>query len=93
MILSMLCNQLAFFWPFMKSIELIGAICLLSNRAPASGLALLIPIMAIVVLFHIFLNPQGLPLAAIVIVLGAVLMYAYQNNFKALLHAIKTAEA
>ena len=77
----------------MKSIELIGAICLLSNRAPALGLALLISIMAIVVLFHIFLNPQGLPLAAIVIVLGAVLMYAYQNNFKALLHAIKTAEA
>ena len=66
-------QSVGFFWPFMNSIELIGAICLLTNRAPALGLALLMPIMAVIVLFHVFLNPLGLPLATIMLVLGGVL--------------------
>ncbi len=43
--------------------NLVGGLSLLFNVAPAFGLALLAPVMATIVLFHVFLNPQGLPLA------------------------------
>jgi putative oxidoreductase len=71
-----------FFWPFMKTIEIVGAGCLLLNRAPAFGLALLSPIMASVVLFHLVLNPQGWPLAAALVVCGALLLHAYAPRYK-----------
>ena len=64
---------------------LIGAICLLTNRAPALGLALLAPIMAVVVLFHAFLNPQGIPIAALLVVCGALLLRSYASRYAHLL--------
>jgi putative oxidoreductase len=70
-----------FLWPLMKTMEIIGAACLLSNRAPALGLALLAPIMAVVVLFHAFLNRQGLPLAALLVVCGALLLRCYAPRY------------
>lgn len=73
-----------FLWPLMKTVELIGAACLLSNRAPAFGLALLLPVMVVVVLFHGFLNPQGAPLAAMLVVCGALLLRAYAARFSRL---------
>lgn len=76
-----------FFWPFLKSVELIGALCLLSNRAPALGLTLLAPIMAVVVLFHLVLNPGGVPLALLLIVCGCLLLKAYAPRFGPLLMA------
>ena len=73
-----------FFWPLMKTVELIGAVCLLTNRAPAFGLALLAPLMTVIVLFHAVLNPDGLPLAAVLIVCGALLVYVNMNRFRPL---------
>jgi hypothetical protein len=74
-----------FFWPLMKSVELIGALCLLTNRAPALGLALLAPLMAVITLFHLVLNPQGLPLAAVLVLCGGLLLRAYADRFMPLL--------
>ncbi len=74
-----------FFWPLMKIVELVGAVCLLTNRAPALGLALLSPIMTVIVLFHVFLNPQGIPLALLLIACGAPLLYAYATRYRAML--------
>jgi putative oxidoreductase len=73
-----------FFWPFMKTIEVIGALCLLTNRAPAFGLALLAPIIMVIVLFHVFLNHQGLPLAIILLACSIALLRAYRGNYAAL---------
>jgi hypothetical protein len=73
-----------FFWPFMKIVELIGAVCLLTNRAPAFGLALLAPIMTVVVLFHLFLNPQGLPIAVLLVICGVALVRAYAPQYAGL---------
>lgn len=80
-----------FFWPFLKSVELAGALCLLSNRAPALGLALLAPIMAVVVLFHLVLNPGGVPLALVLIACGSLLLKAYAPRFGPLFAAGSTA--
>ena len=70
-----------FFWPLMKVVEFVGALCLLSNKAPAFGLALLSPIMTVVVLFHVFLNPQGIPVALLLVICGGALIYAYAPRY------------
>lgn len=76
--------RVGFFWPFMKLIELSGALCLLTNNAPAFGLTLLAPIMAVDVLFHVFLNQQGVPLAVLLIVCGVLLAHSYSSHFAGL---------
>ena len=77
-------KEAGFLWPLMKSIELIGALLLLSNRAPALGLALLAPIMTVIVLFHAVLNPGGLPLALILVVCGSLVLWVQRPRFAAL---------
>jgi putative oxidoreductase len=74
-----------FLWPLMKTVELVGAACLLTNRAPALGLALLSPVIAVVVLFHAVLNPAGIPLAVVLVVCGALLLRSYRPRFARLL--------
>ena len=74
-----------FIWPLMKIVELVAAIALLSNRAPALGLALLLPLIAVISLFHVVLNPQGIPLAVVVLVCAAVLLKAYADRYASLL--------
>jgi hypothetical protein len=76
-----------FFWPFMKTIELIGALCLLTNRAPAFGLVLLTPLVAVIVLFHLFLNPQGIALAVVLVVCAVLLYRAYAPRYASLFAA------
>jgi uncharacterized membrane protein YphA (DoxX/SURF4 family) len=76
-----------FLWPLMKVVEIVGAICLLSNRAPAFGLAVLSPIMTVVVLFHLFVNPQGIPLAFLLVICGALLLRAYASRYAAVLRS------
>lgn len=44
-------KETGFFWPLMKTIELIGGLSLVSNTAPAIGLALLMPMMTAIVFF------------------------------------------
>ena len=74
-----------FFWPLMKTIDLAGAALLLSNRAPAFGLALLLPIITVIIGFHLVLNPGGLPVAAILAVLSGMLIIAYRDRYTALM--------
>lgn len=76
-----------FLWPLMKTVELIGAACLLSNRAPAFGLALLAPVMAVIVLFQGVLNPQGAPVAALLVVCSALLLRSYATRYASLLES------
>jgi putative oxidoreductase len=73
-----------FFWPLMKVVDLVGALSLLFNFAPAFGLALLSPIMTVIVAFHFAINPGGAPVAVILIVLGGLLVWAYRDRYAAL---------
>lgn len=73
-----------FLWPFVKAVNLTGALSLISNVVPAFGLALIAPVMAVIVLFHSTINPQGLPVAAILVVLGLLLVWAYRDRYAAM---------
>jgi hypothetical protein len=74
-----------FLWPLLKTINLVGALSLLGNIAPALGLALIAPVMTVIVLFHLVINPQGIPVAVILVVLGSLLVVAYRDRYAALL--------
>ena len=74
-----------FFWPFLKVVNLVGGLSLLLNIVPAFGLALLAPVMATIVLFHAVINPQGLPMAGILVITGLMLVWAYRDRYAAML--------
>ena len=78
-------EQAKFFLPLLKSVNLVGGLLLLLNIAPALGLALIAPVMTVIVLFHLVINPQGVPVAAILVVLGGLLAWAYRDRYAALL--------
>ncbi len=73
-----------FFWPLLKTVNLTGALSLLLNIVPAFGLALLAPVMTVIVLFHLVINPQGIPVAIILVVLGSLLVWAYRERYAVL---------
>ena len=79
-----------FFWPLLKMVNLIGALCLLTNRAPAFGFALIVPVITVIIGFHLFLNPQGLPMAAVMVVCGLLLLRAYWPQYSALFEPERT---
>lgn len=78
-------KESGFVWPLMKTIDLVAALGLLFNRAPAAALLLLLPIITVIILFHLILNPGGIPLAAVLAVLTGMLIFAYRERYAALL--------
>src|SRR5437762_12825876 len=61
-----------------------GAICLLGRFVPL-GLTLLGPVIVNILLFHIFLEPSGLPLAVVVSALQLFLVWANRQAFGGLI--------
>ena len=57
-----------------------GTICLVGRFVPL-GLTLLGPVIVNIVLFHIFLEPSGLPLALVVSALALFLLWANRQAF------------
>jgi putative oxidoreductase len=66
------------------ALQLIGAILLLVNRYVPLGLTLLAPIIVNIILFHVFMSPSGLPLAAVTTVLWGIAAYPARSNFAGL---------
>jgi putative oxidoreductase len=61
-----------------------GALCLLGRFVPL-GLTLLGPVIVNILLFHIFLDPAGLPLALVVSALALFLLWIYRSAFSGLI--------
>ncbi|MEO3473364.1 hypothetical protein AAFN86_15960 [Roseomonas sp. CAU 1739] len=78
-------KESGFIWPLMKTIDLVAALGLLFNRAPAAALLLLLPIITVIILFHLVLNPGGIPVAVVLALLTGMLIVAYRDRYAALL--------
>src|SRR5438874_12596441 len=63
-----------------------GAICLVGRFVPL-GLTLLGPVIVNILLFHVFLEPSGLPMAIVVAALALFLLWRYRPNFAGLVKA------
>ena len=65
-------------------LQVIGGLLLLIGRYVPLGLTLLGRVIVNILLFHIFLDPSGLPMAIIVAVLALLLVWRYRTNFAGL---------
>jgi len=69
------------------ALQIAGGLILLSGRFVALGLTLLGPVIVNILLFHIFLEHTGLPIAIVVSCLALFLLWAYRDRFAPLLKA------
>jgi hypothetical protein len=74
-------EQAKYFWAFLKSIQLVGAVSLLANYKPALGVALLIPISSVMCLFYLFELPGFIPLGSIIAIAMIILCRAYYKSY------------
>jgi len=66
-------------------LQILGGLCLLLGaRFVPLGLTLLGPIIVNIVLFHVFLLPQGLGMAIVVTALALFLLWIYRFKFQAI---------
>jgi uncharacterized membrane protein YphA (DoxX/SURF4 family) len=66
-------------------LQVLGGLCLLLGaRFVPLGLTLLGPVIVNIVLFHVFLEPKGLPIAIIVSALALFLLWIYRFKFPAI---------
>ena len=60
-----------------------GALCLAGRFVPL-GLTLLGPVIVNILLFHILLNPTGLPMAIVVSMLALIVLWYHRASFAGL---------
>ena len=72
-------------FPVIKLIELVGGIFLIAGVLVPLALTLLAPIIVNIVLLHLFLDPSGLPIGIVVLVLELFLAWAYRDSFSGVL--------
>src|SRR3954468_6367048 len=66
-------------------LQLLGRLCvLLGARFVPLGLTLLGPIIVNIVLFHLFLEPSGLPISLVTAALSLFLLWIYRFKFPAI---------
>ena len=66
-------------------LQVLGGLCLLLGaRFVPLGLTLLGPVIVNIVLYHLFLDPQGMPIAIIISVLALFLLWIYRFKFPAI---------
>ena len=72
-----------YFW-VVAALQILGGLCLISGRFVPLGLTLLGPVIVNIDLFHLFLFPQGMPIAILVSVLALFLLWVYRYKFPAI---------
>ncbi|HEX4629582.1 MAG TPA: hypothetical protein VH188_01325 [Chthoniobacterales bacterium] len=66
-------------------LQVLGGLCLLLGaRFVPLGLTLLGPIIVNILLFHVFLEPNGLPIALVTAALSLFLLWIYRFKFPAI---------
>jgi len=72
--------------PLLGVTKLTAGIFLLAGILVPLALTLLAPVVVNIVLFHVFLDPAGMPIAILVLVLEVFLAWAYRDSFKGVLN-------
>jgi putative oxidoreductase len=77
--------ETGYFMQFVKACEVICGILLLANVFVPLSLLILAPIAINIFLLHVFMAPEGLPIALIVLALGGAIAWARFDKFSGLL--------
>lgn len=70
-----------------KITELICAIAFISGFFVPLAAVVIFPIIVNIFMFHLFLSPEGLPLAILLLLGNLFLAYYYRDRYKAMLKA------
>lgn len=68
--------------PTVKIVELVCGIAFVIGRFVPLATILISPIIVNIVLVHVFLAPEGLPLAAFLVFANAFVAYHYRDRYK-----------
>jgi putative oxidoreductase len=74
-------SEVKYFFPFLKSIEIICGLFLLINRFTAFFLVAVFPITVNICVFHACVAHTYLPLGASMLALNLFLLYAYRKYY------------
>lgn len=66
-------------------VEIVAGLALLFNKYSALMMIILMSVSVNAVLYHATLDPGGMGLAAVLLVLNIVMLYAYKDHYKGLL--------
>src|SRR5712672_1916675 len=69
-----------YYW-VVAALQIAGGALLLVNRFVPLALVLLGPVIVNIICFHVFMNPSGAPLAALVTVLWLIVFYGKRQYF------------
>jgi putative oxidoreductase len=69
-----------YFW-VVAALQVAGGALLLVNRFVPLGLVLLGPVIVNIVLYHVLLNPTGMALAIVVVILWFIVFYGHRQYF------------
>jgi putative oxidoreductase len=67
------------------TIEIVGALMLLVNRHVPLAIVLLGPVIVNILFFHLLMDPSGLGLAFVVVVLWAIVAVSHKKHFEGVL--------
>jgi uncharacterized membrane protein YphA (DoxX/SURF4 family) len=70
-----------YFLPLLATTEVFSGILLLTGLMVPLALVLLAPVIVNVFMFHLFLAPDGLPIAVVIVALEAVLAWMHRDAF------------
>ena len=73
--------------PTVKVFELLCALAFLSGRFVSLATVVIFPIILNILLFHAFLQPEGLPIAVLLLIGNLFLAYYYRDRYKAIFAA------
>jgi len=79
--------QTGYLFPLVGGTQLVAGLLLLVNRFVPLALALLAPVVVNILAFHLFLAPEGLGLAVLVLALEAGLAWSYRRAYRPMLAA------
>jgi uncharacterized membrane protein YphA (DoxX/SURF4 family) len=82
--LTMAFMKSGYMFQLVAGTQLVAGAMLLLNRFLPLALAMLAPVVVNIVLFHVFLAPEGLGVALFVLALELYLAWAYRGAFSAL---------
>ena len=75
------------------AIHVVAAVLLLANRFVPLAVAVLAPVIANILTFHVLMAPSGLPLAVFVVVLWVVIFISVRPAFAGLFQSRSHARA
>jgi uncharacterized membrane protein YphA (DoxX/SURF4 family) len=73
-----------YMFPLIKVTEVIVGLLLLFNRFVPLALVLIAPNIVNILFFHAFLEPKGLPIAVVILVLELYLTWKYRDAYRAM---------